>query len=36
MLIERCLVLPPIDTPSVHDLVLDYADAQTTPGVTKK
>jgi hypothetical protein len=36
MLIERCLVLPPIDTPSVHDMVLDYADAQTTQGVTKK
>eukprot|EP01050_Picozoa_sp_SAG11_P003010 SAG11_NODE_161_length_14021_cov_36.845065_11_plen_702_part_00 len=36
ILIDRCLVLPPIDTPSVHDMVLDYAEAQTTPGVTKK
>jgi hypothetical protein len=36
LLIDRCLVLGPIDMPSLHDIVKDYADAQTEAAVSQR
>jgi hypothetical protein len=35
LLIERCLVLGPIDTPSLHDIVKDYAESVDDVQVTR-
>lgn len=35
LLIDRCLVLGPVDQPSVHDIVKDYVDSVEPPEVTR-